>query len=145
MKKKNTHISTPLIMLAVRLHPVQPQSVQERRQTLRTRKFRREKARKEKATHLHETKDTDSKPEPHRTPEDEQGPVKDRLRPEDGLEGHGPKHLRQLRVRERERPEPEVRRRVRNAPEAKLDGVDDLVDHHVAEIVLLLRGVSVST
>jgi hypothetical protein len=107
-------------VLAVRLNPVQPQRMQERRKA------------------LHETQNPDRQPEPRAAHDGERDPPEDGRGVEEPLENHIPKHLGELRVRERERPEPEVGGGVRDAPEAELDGVDDLVDDHLAEVVLLL-------
>lgn len=42
-------------------------------------------------------------------------------------------------MRERQGPESQVRCGMRNAPEAKLDRVDNLMYHYLAEVVLLLN------
>jgi hypothetical protein len=56
----------------------------------------------------------------------------------DRCESHIPQNFGELGMCERKRPETEVRRGVRDASKAELDGMDHLVDHNLAEIVMLL-------
>ena len=52
-------------------------------------------------------------------------------------EDHLVEDRRELLVRERERPQPEVARGVGDGAEDELDGVDDLVHHHLAKVELI--------
>ena len=45
-------------------------------------------------------------------------------------------------MRQRERPEPQVRRGVRDRPQHELDGLDHLVNEHLAEIELFAVAVA---
>ena len=49
-----------------------------------------------------------------------------------------PEHGRELRVRQRQSPQTEVRRRVRHAAQHELNRLDALVNHNVAHAVLLV-------
>jgi len=40
---------------------------------------------------------------------------------------------------QRQRPKPEVRRRVRDTPEAEFDGVNDLMNDYIAKVVVFLK------
>ena len=51
---------------------------------------------------------------------------------------HLPEDRGELLVREAQGPQPQVGRRVGDAAEDVLDAVDDLVDHHLREVELLL-------
>eukprot|EP00327_Prymnesium_parvum_P002439 CAMPEP_0182843862 /NCGR_PEP_ID=MMETSP0006_2-20121128/26429_1 /TAXON_ID=97485 /ORGANISM="Prymnesium parvum, Strain Texoma1" /LENGTH=155 /DNA_ID=CAMNT_0024973713 /DNA_START=458 /DNA_END=921 /DNA_ORIENTATION=- len=56
----------------------------------------------------------------------------------EGLLAHDfvPEELRELRVREGERPQPQVRGGIRDGAEDELDRVDHLMDDHLAEVLL---------
>jgi len=53
-----------------------------------------------------------------------------------GHENAVPEHGGELRVRQRQRPEAEVRRGVGHRAQHELDGVDHLVHQHIAELEL---------
>ena len=113
-------------MLTIRLHPMQPQRMQELRQP------------------LHHTQDRHRQREPQYPNHHQPNRPANSAPAKRVLDGHAPEHLGELRVRERERPETEVGRRVRDAAEAELDGVDDLVYDHFAEVVVFLGCSSLS-
>mmetsp|Transcript_60123 Transcript_60123/g.158157 ORF Transcript_60123/g.158157 Transcript_60123/m.158157 type:complete len:806 (+) Transcript_60123:399-2816(+) len=88
--------------------------------------------------------------EQHAERDTEPGPVHevqhDAVGREGHLQAHGQglleEHQRELLMRQRERPDTEVRRGVRNCTEHELDGLDDLVDEDLAELELLAVAVT---
>jgi hypothetical protein len=92
----------------------------------------------ESYTHLHDAKDEHRARKPHQEDKCQSGLAKQALEPEYTREGHVPEHLGELCVSKRERPETQVRSRVRDAAEAELDRMNHLVDYHLTKIVLLL-------
>jgi len=77
----------------------------------------------------HQNRNTQKKPHKKRH-HDHQHPQRRALHAKRGPERHGPQHDGELLVSQGERPQPQVRRRVRDAVEAEFDGVDGLVDLH---------------
>ena len=90
-------------------------------------------------TYLHNTQDSDR----HREPEHSDHGLRNQSNKPRHLQDigdrHVPEHLRQLRMRKRERPETEVRGCVGDTTQTELNCMDDLMHDHLAEIVLLLR------
>ena len=136
-------------MLAVRLDPVKTERVQKRGETLKLPETRQHQPQSPKsgslryddldmATHLHDTQNPHSQRQPQEPHDCERDPPNNTLHAEHIVQGHAPQDFGQLRMRERQRPEPEVRSCVRDASEAELDRVDDLVDHDFAEVVMFL-------
>mmetsp|Transcript_48012 Transcript_48012/g.155407 ORF Transcript_48012/g.155407 Transcript_48012/m.155407 type:complete len:647 (+) Transcript_48012:199-2139(+) len=110
-------LAVAVVELVLELDPLEAEGVQEGGEVL----------------HRHEHDERDDGP--HRKGDEgrdrREGRVLD-ARLEPGAEDHVLEELRQLRVRERERPQAEVRRRVGDAAEHKLDRVDALVNEGVA-------------
>lgn len=52
--------------------------------------------------------------------------------------GHAPKHLAELSMRQRQSPKPKVRRGVGDAAQTELDSVDDLVYDNFTKIMMIL-------
>lgn len=52
---------------------------------------------------------------------------------------HTPEHLRQLCMGKGKGPQPQVGRRVRDTSEAELNGMNDLVNDNVTEVVAFLE------
>ena len=120
IQTNKTYRATRLIVLAVRLNPMQPQRMQERRKT------------------LHQTQNAQRQPEPRGTDEDANDNPDDAGHVLDNSDRHVPENLGQLGVCEGESPETEIGGRVGDTAEAELDGVNDLMDHDLREIMLFL-------
>eukprot|EP00406_Dinophysis_acuminata_P058516 CAMPEP_0179290446 /NCGR_PEP_ID=MMETSP0797-20121207/41820_1 /TAXON_ID=47934 /ORGANISM="Dinophysis acuminata, Strain DAEP01" /LENGTH=285 /DNA_ID=CAMNT_0020999479 /DNA_START=88 /DNA_END=943 /DNA_ORIENTATION=- len=112
-------LAVGLVELALELHPVQPEGVEEALQDV----------------HAHEHPDRDAEPAAEHDVEHEA------VGREGHLEAHRERLLeedkRELLVRQRQRPDTEVGRRVGDGAEHELDGLDDLVDEDLAELELL--------
>ena len=87
---------------------------------------------------LHDTQNADRSPKPQRAYHDKRDNASDAGHTEHVRYGHVPQNLGKLRMCQGQSPESEVGSGVGDAPEAELDGVNDLMDHDFSEIMLFL-------
>jgi len=85
---------------------------------------------------FHEDEDGEREAGPEPEQQEDCEAARGALYPHAQLHHHVPEHLRELRVGQRQGPEPEVGGGVRHGAQHVLDGVDALVDEHVGELLL---------
>ncbi|KAI3492688.1 hypothetical protein L1887_42606 [Cichorium endivia] len=92
----------------------------------------------ERAEALHAAQDGDREAEPEAKGEHGGDGTRDARHAKHVLDGHGPQHLGQLGVGKRQGPQTEIGGSVGDTAEAELDGVDHLVNDHLADVELVL-------